>query len=261
VEDNASENGLFPASGGRRVPSLPVSGGVTVRIGRTQVRIVDPTAPIAPTLRYGARLPGLEGWLEAPRVALLLAASAVAIAAWRDWAGRIDADAASTIASAAIGVAAAVAVWSAIWAFLGRGSATGGRFTGHVSVAAGAVTAILLLVLAGDYADFLWPEAIVPARIVAVLEGSAIVALFAGHLFLTTRLRRWRLLAASLGVTGALVGVVAIATGAGDSTDAGFSPALEPIRPSLIPAGDPDRFFQSLPSLKAAVDSLASDST
>lgn len=261
VEDAGSENGLFPAGGRTRVASLDVGNGTAVRIGRTTIRIVDPTAPLPPTLRYGARLPGLEGWLEEPRVAFFLALAAGLLAAWQGWATHVETGPASTMASAFLGVAVALGAWAGIWAFFGRGSVIGGRFNGHLSVAAATVVALLLLGAAHDYAEFLWPERRSARWVITLLEGATLVALFAGHLFLNTRLRRLRLLTASIGVAAALTGVVAVAGDWSVGTDAGFSSTLKPVNASLIPTRDPDQFFRGLPALKAAVDSLAADST
>ena len=260
LEDNASENGLFRAGGGGKVPRIEVGGGVTVRIGRTFIRVVDPSAPLAPTLRYGARLPGVEGWLEAPRVTLLLTVLATAIGVWNAWATRADGDTASTVATTAVALAGLMALWAGAWAFFGRSSAPGGRFLGHLSVVALAVTAMVLLKVAEDYAEFLWPGSSAAPWIAALVGAALIVGLFGGHLFLNTRLRRGRLLLASIGVTVAIVGLIAISTDNSGGDGAGFSSTLKPIRASLVPATDAARFFDELPALKAAVDSLASDS-
>ena len=261
IEDNASENGLFRAGGGAKASGIEVGSGVTVRIGRTTLRVADPSAPLAPTLRYGARLPGVEGWLEAPRVALLLTLLAATIGVWNAWATRADGDSASTVATTAIAVAGLMALWAGIWAFFGRGSAAGGRFLGHLSVVSLTVAAMLLLKVGEDYAEFFWPGARMVETFVALAAALLIAALFAGHLFLNTRLRRARLLLASIGLTVAIVGLIAISTDNSGSDSAGFSSTLKPIRASLVPASDAGRFFDELPALKAAVDSLASDST
>lgn len=261
VEDNASENGLFRAGGGGKVASLEVGSGVTVRIGRTFIRVADPAAPLAPTLRYGARLPGIEGWLEAPRVTLVATLLAAGLGAGSAWAARTDAGTASTVASTVVVAMGLMAVWAGIWAFFGRGSAPGGRFLGHLTVVAACAVAIQLLIAAEEYARFFWPAAEGVTVTGAFVAAALVATLFAGHLFLNTRLRRARLLVASVLLTGATVGLVALSTGDSGSDDAGFSATLKPVRASLVPAGDAGHFFDELPQLKAAVDSLASDST
>jgi hypothetical protein len=261
LEDADSENGLFRAGGGGSVRRVQVDGAPVVRIGRTFLRIVDPTTPVPPALRYGARLPGLDGWLETPLVAFTAAALVAAAAAWQAWIGHGDPSDASNIVGATMTALGALALWAGGWAFAGRGSAPGGRFLGHVAVAAAAALGFLGILTGAEYAAFLWPGTPLTGGITFVAAVILLALLFAGHLLLNTRLRRGRLFATSAAIAIATVTLAALSFSGSGDTDAGFSSTLEPLRASVIPAEDAGHFFDQLPALKARVDSLASDTT
>lgn len=261
LEDAGSENGLFRAGGGGPTPQVPVDDTAVVRIGRTFLRIVDPTAPVPPTLRYGARLPGLDGWLETPLVAFSAAALVAVTAAWQAWIGHGDPSAASNIVGATMTALGVLALWAGGWAFAGRGSAPGGRFLGHVAVAAAAALGFLGILTGAEYAAFLWPGTPLTGGVTFVAAVVLLALLFAGHLLLNTRLRRGRLFATSAAIAVTTVTLVALSFSGSSSTDAGFSSTLKPLRASVIPTEDAGHFFDQLPALKARVDSLAQDST
>lgn len=261
LEDADSENGLFRAGGGAPVRQVPVDGATVVRMGRTFLRVVDPATSVPPALRYGARLPGLDGWLETPLVAFTGAALVAGAAAWQAWIGHGDPSDASNIVGATMTALGALALWAGVWAFAGRGAAPGGRFLGHVAVAAAAALSLLGILTGAEYAAFLWPGAPLPGAVTFAAAVVLLALLFAGHLLLNTRLRRGRLLATSAAIAVTTMTLAALALSGSGGPDAGFSSTLKPLRASLIPAEDAGRFFDQLPALKARVDSLARDST
>lgn len=261
VEDAGSENGLYRAGGGGRVRQVPVTGTTVVRVGRTFLRIVDPGQPVPPALRYGARLPGLDGWLETPTVAFTAAALVAGAAAWEAWVEHGDPSASSNVVVATVTAVGLLAAWAGAWAFAGRGSSPGGRFLGHLSVAAAAALAFLGVVTAAEYAAFLWPGAEIAGVVTFTAAVLLLAALFAGHLLLNTRLRRGRLLATSAAIAVTVVTLAALSLSGSTDADSGFSSTLKPMRASLIPAEDAGRFFDALPALKAQVDSMANDTT
>ncbi|MGB7212156.1 MAG: FHA domain-containing protein [Gemmatimonadales bacterium] len=261
IEDAGSENGLFQAGGGGRVQVVKIDGSAVVRVGRTFLRIADPATPLPPTLRYGARLPGFDGWLETPVVAFTAAALVTAAAAWQAWAGHGDPSDSSSIVGATVISIGALVVWAGTWAFAGRGSAPGGRFLGHLAVASAAALAFIGIITGAEYAAFLWPGARSVGVITFVVAVVLLALLFAGHLLINTRLRRGRLLATSVAIAITAVTLTALSLSDSSGSDAGFSSTLKPLRASVIPTEDAAHFFDQLPALKARVDSLASDTT
>ncbi|MGH7590128.1 MAG: FHA domain-containing protein [Gemmatimonadales bacterium] len=261
IEDAGSENGLFQAGGGGPIQRVAIDGAAVVRVGRTFLRIVDPMSPVPPALRYGARLPGIDGWLETPAVAFTAAALVTAVAAWEAWAGHGDPSDASSIVGTTITAVGALVVWAGTWAFAGRGSAPGGRFLGHLAVASAVALAFIGIITGAEYAAFLWPGTRSVGAITFALAVAILALLFAGHLLINTRLRRGRLLATSVAIAVTIVTLAALSLSDTGGSDTGFSSTLKPLRASIIPVEDASRFFDQLPAIKSRVYSLASDTT
>ena len=262
IEDAGSENGSF-ATDGSRLTAIPLAKGVTLRAGRTLLRVVPGDAPVASTLAMHAEAPVASHW-ERRWIGATLAIAAGAASAWEELQGQTDALRPGALVGVALLFIALLALWAGVWALIGRAVTHRARFMAHLGIASAGALALLAAVYAQGYAAFLAPASPTLEGFVASLALIAIAAMLFGHLSLASTLVRRRALAISVTVTfglAAVMGIVAEDTASDSANDSPqFSGELRPLATSLIPTQDTTRYFAGLDSLRATVDSLTSDS-
>lgn len=262
IEDARSDNGSFDPSGAA-ITTLPLARGVTLRVGRTRVRVVPGDAPVGATLALHADAPVASHW-ERGWVGAALALAAGVGFAWDELQNQTDALRAGSVVGVALLFIAGLALWAGIWALIGRAVTHRARFIAHLGIASAAALALLAAFAAQGYAAFLAPASPALEGLVASLALLVIAAMLFGHLSRASTLVRRRALAISITVTfglAAVMGIVAEDTSRDAASDTPqFSGELKPLAASLIPTQDTTRYFAGLDSLRATVDSLTSDS-
>lgn len=261
LEDAGSENGTWTPAG-RRITSLPLGGGLALKMGRTFVRVVPADAPVAATIGAGIDAPSEGGWRQV-WVGPTLALAASMTYAWM----RLLDDGEVHHAAALVGDGAAMllglTLWAGIWALVTRAVSHRASFLSHLAVASAAALALSGIFYATEYAAFLAPgEPEFPGLVGSIAVG-VLAALLFGHLMLATALPSRRAMVISLSVTVALVGLGAVAaTDTSTGEDSGtpqFSGELKPLSATFIPTESDSTFFAGFDTLKTTVDSLAAD--
>jgi FHA domain-containing protein len=248
VEDAGSVNGI-------------TASGDTVRIGRTTLRLVDPTRPLAPALVDGARATPAARWLTRPAVAwgicgatfLLFLVSQLASATQRASGG--------SILGALLALGTGLGVWTAGWSVINRLVAHRFQFMAHLAVAALSAAAIRLFIAVTNVVAFLYPAD--GGAILIFLGLSTIlvlpIALHLGLISTMPRARRWRIAFAVSGGLWALISIAAVADRRKFSATMDFDSDIEPLPARWIPAESADAFFAATRKLQPAVDKLATE--
>lgn len=262
IEDAGSENGSF-ATDGSRLTATPLAKGVTLRAGRTQLRVVPGDAPVAPTLAAHAEAPVASRW-ERGSVGVGLALAAGAAFGWLQLVGDSDVHRAASVLGDALVIVLGLALWAGLWALITRAVTHRGRYLAHLAIGSAATITILAIVYAVGYAEFLAPASPGFGQVVWTLTLVAAAVMLYGHLSLASTLPRRRVLAISVTAIfglATLLTIVAAGTASDDASDAPrFSSALKPLATPFIPTQDTTRYFAGLDSLRITIDSLASDS-
>ncbi|HEY0180049.1 MAG TPA: FHA domain-containing protein [Dokdonella sp.] len=128
AEDLGSVNGVHVAGVRARQARVAVDGGTTLRIGHTFVRLRHARDAVAPELPLAR---GAPHWL----VAALCLAAAFALALLDLWLGETAEPKLIRYLTPLIGLACAVAIWTAAWSVLSRVFAGHARFGLHFAIA------------------------------------------------------------------------------------------------------------------------------
>lgn len=261
VEDAGSENGTWSPAGGR-ITRLPLGTGITLRMGRTLVRVLPADAPVPATLGANATPPGERGWHQG-WVGPLLALAAGAAYAWMRLLDDSDVHRTAALVGDALAMVTGLACWAGIWALVTRAVSHRASFLAHLGVAAAAAIAMLGVYSTAEYAAFLAPGEPAFEGVVAMVGLVVLAAMLFGHLMLASALPVPRAIAISVAVTFGLFALGAIA--ASDESDANsagnprFAAELKPLSTAVIPTQPDSAFFARFDSLKVTVDSLAGD--
>lgn len=260
LRDAGSVNGLRTGPRGPRVASLPISSGTRVRIGQTDLRVVDVEHPVPPAIREADRT-GFTEQLTVPRTALLVVAGAAAVFLLDGWLGDTSNDSITPILSDVLPIVLVLGMWAGAWALATRIVSHRFRLLAHwgwVSTIAAIGTVLSLL---QGWVSFAAPtlDAAAGSAFIGVLVLTPL--LIAGHLGIAsgmTRGARWR---AGFAVTAVivLIAVVAETNGSEDTYSLDYPSELRPLPPALVSTVPLDRFMDIAGALQAQVDSLATE--
>ena len=205
----------------------------------------------APRATSAAVLPALGHWVFAWAVPLALGCGALTT-----WLADIDGERSSTYINSAFVMAAVLALWSGVWALLSRLNGRAGHFLAHLSLAALAVVAGIVLDYAFDTAAFAFN---LPAlqRYDYALVGIIVGALVWCHARLVTRLQAGAALVTALVMGGALFAFQALSayTARGNIASTATLTELRPPALRMATAVATDTFFAGTESLKAKTES------
>lgn len=198
-----------------------------------------------------AVLPTLGHWAFAWAVPLALACGALSA-----WLADIDGERGSAYISSAFSMLAVLALWSVVWALLSRLNGRASHFRAHLTLAALAVVAVMVLDYAFDTAAFAFN---LPAiqRYDYALVGIIVGALVWCHARLVTRLQANTALASALAMGAALFAFQALSayTARGDIASTATLTELRPPALRMAVAVATDTFFAGTESLKAKTES------
>lgn len=261
LEDAGSENGTWSETGAR-VTLLPIGRGITLRIGRTLVRIVPADAPVPATLGADVAAPSEGGWRHrwvGPGFAL----AAGGAYAWMQLLGDSEVHRTSALIGDVLTMTGGLILWAGIWALVSRAVAHRAHFLTHLAVAGAGALALLGIYIATEYAAFLAPGEPAFEGVVGMIGLVILAAALFGHLMLASSLPAPRAIAISVAVTFGLFALGVIAESDGNSSDDSgtpeFSGVLKPLATPVIPTQRDSVFFAQFDSLKVTVDSLASE--
>ena len=261
IEDAGSMNGIR-ASRGEPAARLNLNSGDTVRVGRTVLRFVDPSRPVAATLADPQRTTTGAGWATRPVVAwsVLVATTVLIVVAQLGTADNQPVT--STILSLLLGWFALLGAWAGIWAIINRIVVHRFRFLAHMAIGSLGVAIGIPLGQAGAFVQFLYPASVVPVIMGTVAEVTAIGVPIALHLALVSTLSRTKRWAIALAF-GAVIGAMTITNKVIDHRKFSATPTvsakLEPLPASWIPAQAPDNFFTAVRQLRTRVDAMAAE--
>ena len=261
IKDAGSVNGIRSAAGAAS-PEIAVVSGETVRVGRTTLRLIDPTRPLAPALVDGRRTTSDIPWLTRPATdwAILIATTGLFVLS--QFAESSDRRPGGSLISFVLGLYILIGAWAAMWAVVNRIVAQRFRFLAHVAVGSLALSILLVVAQAFAIVTSLYPGITALAFVDSMITCALIALPVSLHLALISTMpsvRRWRI---ACGVAGALVAVVltsAYANRRKFSSTPSFTTTIEPLPASWIPAQTPEEFFSATRSVRTQVDALAAE--
>ena len=198
-----------------------------------------------------AVVPALGHWAFAWAVPLAMACGAAIT-----WLADIDGQSASTYVSGAMVTVGMLAVWSGGWAALSRLNGRAGHFLSHLSLAALAVVAVIVLDYGFDTAAFAFNMPAIQ-RYDYALVGLIVGALVWFHARIVTRLHTRASLAAAIVVGGALFAFQALSayTARGNIASTATLTEIRPPALRIAKAVSTDVFFAGSESLKTKTES------
>ena len=195
-------------------------------------------------------LPALGRWAALWALPLALACGAIIT-----WLGDIDGERGTAYVSGALVTVGMLAVWSGVWAALSRLTGRASHFLAHLSLAALAVVAVIVLDYLFDTAAFAFN---VPAiqRYDYALVGVLVGTLVWCHARLVTRLQARTAVASALAVGGALFAFQALTayTARGNIASTATLTELRPPALRVATAVSADTFFKGSESLKVKTE-------
>ena len=218
-------------------------GGQRFRV-RTRSYVASPRASTTV-------LPLLGRWASLWALPLALVCGAVIT-----WLADIDGQGASTYVSGALVTVGMLAMWSGAWAALSRLTGRASHFLAHLSLAALAVVAVIVLDYVFDTAAFAFNLPVIQ-RYDYALVGLIIGALVWCHARLVARLQARTALVSALAVGGALFAFQALTAYTARGNIASTATLTE-LRPPAFRVAMPvssEAFFAGSESLKAMVES------
>ena len=155
AEDLGTVNGLYPEHGARRVPRLGLKGEPGIRIGRTTLRVHDAAHPVAPE-RPMTPPRAHAKWDVGLGVGLLV------LILLLNWLNLTTEPSANVVLLPMIGLAAALTLWTGLWAILSRIFFGQAQFALHLRIAVTACIAIVLWDLLTETLSFAfaWREVV-----------------------------------------------------------------------------------------------------
>lgn len=279
IDDLGSVNGLM-TDGARAVAPLALTAGRELRAGRTRLLFhdVDEVVPAAlrddllpaprpltaagestpPIADPAAAVPAMLRRLLATRA--LRAACCIAmlvVFACNAWASDTSRSSGGTVFSAVLGLAALVALWSALWAAAGRAAVHRFQFLAHAAVVSLAMIAMLAWASVNEWLTFLYPDAKAPWLVSLVVFLAVMSALVSAHLALASGQTWRRQRKTGLFVAGGLVALLVVAALVSDDkfTDVPkFANELKPISAKWVPARSVSEFGAAARELREEVD-------
>ncbi len=222
-------------------------GGQRFRV-RTRSYVASPRASTVV-------LPALGRWAVLWALPLALVCGVIIT-----WLGDIDGERGTAYVSGALITVGMLAVWSGVWAALSRLTGRASHFLAHLSLAALAVTAVILLDYLFDTAAFAFNLPVIQ-RYDYALVGVIIGVLVWCHARLVTRLQARTALVSALAVGGALFAFQALTayTARGNIASVATLTELRPPALRVAEAVATDTFFAGSESLKAKSESSRSE--
>lgn len=262
LRDAGSRNGLFVGASRDPVTRVVPDGDVSVRLGRTVLRLraVDFAVPEAvPIVR---RPPFLEWLLEHWSAALVVPAVFMGILIFEQYRRTTTPFEPARALSASAWSLLVYGIWVGAWALLNRLLRQRTRFVAHSSVAFLVASVYTLLEWGFEWLRFLFAP-IEPLRLADLFTTTALWCLvLLGHLtVMGVASRRLRLGVVGVGFC-AILGLQLL-----DRYDEGpdwvvtlpYWSRLEPVDPAWLPVESVDGFFTGLPDLASELDRLAQE--
>jgi len=248
LHDLGSRNGVV--KGGRRLPSLALTGDTIVRIGHTSLRVRAADFPVQPELvdrtmhGWEGALPGMAGVLLAALVALIVT--------WLFDTRSLQAF--YYLQALAAGVAGAV-VWGGAWAFANRLFGRHARLGRHIFIAGAGLAAVLAWELVSNSAAFAFS-----LEALTRYGSHGVIALAAGILYfhlatVKPQLRlRFRWLCVLFAVAGAGLMLIANVQRSGRVADELYMGVLLPPSMRASPDEGVDHYIDDVEGMKDQVD-------
>ena len=262
--DQGSVNGLIDPPSGRRSGQVPLQSGTEVRLGRTVLRFVDPSAPLEAAVPLptgpddGGRGPATLLARPLWQAALILGTGLLLGAnRWLESTSRVRV---SGLLGEALTSLLVVVVWAGAWALVNRITQQRFRFLEHLAIPCVVLATYVLATDAGEWLQFLVPEGVDWDFMVAMIVLASAVWGLAAHLARVATISRPARWLWSMGVIGGLAGIAALASD-GDHREFGGSSDEAPLKPlsaRWIPTTTPARFLTRVEELKQEVDDLGS---
>ena len=192
-------------------------------------------------------LPALGRWAVLWALPLALASGAIVT-----WLGDIDGERGTAYISGALVTVGVLAIWSGVWAAVSRLTGRASHFFAHMSLAALAVVAVIVLDYLFDSAAFAFNLPSIQ-RYDYALVGVIVGTLVWCHARLVTRLQARTAVVSALAVGGALFAFQALTayTARGNIASTATLTELRPPALRVATAVSTDTFFESSESLKA----------
>ena len=258
IEDGDSLNGLFPQGSRRPVRSLALSPGTELRIGHTRLRFCTPDQPVAATIpRAAGGLATLFASNWARAAGLVGAAVAYLGYEYLDSYTRVEL---SDLVAILTVVVASLFVWAGLWAIGTRLAVQEFHLIEHMTVAALAAVALVLVDVTFEYLGFFLSSGPAVDTMAWIVRGCVFVGLLYAHLTVTTTMVPARRLRIAVGVVAAFFALWAV-DWIGERDD--FSPhphfpsELKPVGAGWIPKHTPSEFFAGTESLEERLDRRA----
>lgn len=259
LEDAHSVNGIDVPHVGRTT-RLPLVAGVRFRLGRTQFRVADTSAPLPPALPLSVAPSGALPWYERQRPQLVMPVLLVGITGLLGYLSSATREAGSAALGLVLGIVAVLAIWAGVWALVGRSLVRRAAFRTHVAIVAGMFLTFWASSWILGWAGFLlpvladeWDALDLLATVLVLLLGTVWQLGVATSLSAT---RRWMGALAAAALFAVLVGAFAVVGDDAFSDIPEFEGTIRYAPASLVPATDGEGFRAAISDLRAEVDSL-----
>jgi hypothetical protein len=258
ARDAGSVNGIRPTARGSRVPELPLKSGTKFRVGQTDLRVIDPDAPLPPSLVETR--PTLAMRLTTWQLSAAVVAACIAVFVLQAWLVNTSDESVASSLGAAMAVMLTLLAWGGMWALATRIISHRFRLFAHLAWASSLAAILTLGSLAGGWLSFAFPS----------FSGEALLGLLAlvlvpiglaGHLSLAssmTRAARWK--ASLLFSVGILLIPIVFAYSAESGSEGTYTlnypSAIRPLPPSLVHTVSLEEYMKLTAALESQVDSL-----
>ena len=261
LDDLNSVNGIESAWRGR-VAQLPLVAGTQFRIGRTFFRVVDADAPVPPALPLAPQRVGAAPWFERAHLQLLAPLAILGVLGWQTYFSTATREAGTAALGVVIMLVIVMAIWSGVWALVGRALVRRPAFLAHAAVGAGTALVLVTASWLMIWATFLFPAWHSAWSTVDVLVAIGLFALATfWQLGLATAMparRRWIGAVGTIVIFAGIVGAFALVADDAFSDVPEFQGTLRYAPAAVIPAMSVEDFRSTLVDLRAEVDSLKS---
>lgn len=256
AEDLGSVNGTHAGTPPHQVSRLAITPGLTLRVGRAQLRFHAADEPVAPALldvEETSRFQRRGVALGVCVVAFALTATDAYLSAYQP----------EFFAPSVYGIlllALLVAVWSTAWAFVNRVVAHEWRLLAHTATVCAFGIGLFVLGLATEYWSFIFPASRAVDVVGALVTVALLAALLDGHLSLMSAAAPGRRRIAAFVLALSAVGTLELLDRLEDnlfSTRMEFASSLKPVPAHWLPTESIDQFTDQLSQVRDEVDELA----